>query len=58
MQRFRFKLARPAKSNGGDLYQVVLNQCGGRLWKVYVPQCFSRESGIPRKYIELSIKLE
>ena len=44
---FEFTLVRAAKSKGGDLYQTPLDTVGS-VWKIYIPQVFSRSSEFPR----------
>ena len=52
---FDFKLTRPAKSQGGDRYEVTV---GGEAkpWAVYFPQSISRSGGSPDESLAVSIK--
>ena len=53
MKSYTFSLLRPARKQGGDLYQVVLDE---GVWKMYVPQSISRDSGEPHKQLRITIE--
>ena len=52
---FSFKLARPAKSQGGDRYEVAV-EGEVKPWAIYVPQSISRSGGSPAESLAVTIK--
>lgn len=52
---FEFKLARPAKSQGGDRYESAV-EGEAKPWSIYVPQSISRSSGSPAESYAVTLK--
>uniref|UniRef100_A0A6M3K078 Uncharacterized protein n=1 Tax=viral metagenome TaxID=1070528 RepID=A0A6M3K078_9ZZZZ len=54
--RLRFKLVRPAKSNGGDRYEHS-TKGDGEWMVIYIPQTISRKGGSPAKELNITISI-
>ena len=52
-----FKLARPARKNGGDRYEAELER-NEKPFIIYIPQSLSRTAGTPALNIKVTFNKE